>query len=108
MSRLEKMVGAVRDKRSGNAKGMRSKKPDTRRCEGWERHGGMMTLGPVVWTRCTAKPTHVVVFRRKAEDDCSACAGCLQKLKTHNGQGTYRVATVAEYVSTAGEAGRCG
>ena len=81
---------------------------DARRCEGYERKGGIMTLGPTQWVRCRNKPTHVVVFRKKAEKDCSACRSCLEKLKGHNTQGSYKILTLKEYQALSREAAKGG
>lgn len=46
------------------------------RCEGWRRHGGVFTLGPVRWTQC--EKDAVVILRVKQEKISKqpACLGC--------------------------------
>lgn len=46
--------------------------------QGWRRHGGAFTLGPVEWKQCTDAPTVMLKLKGKTED-MPACATCWQE-----------------------------
>lgn len=56
------------------------------RCEGWTRHGGIFSLGPVTWTQCTSLATVMLTVRQPPEgggplktSKQPACRACWQK-----------------------------
>lgn len=46
------------------------------RCEGWRRHGGMFTLGPVTWSQC--KNEAVVVIDLEQDGKREKLPGCME------------------------------
>lgn len=53
------------------------KKP---RCEGFHRHGGAFTLGPVKWTQCEQDATVMLEFERDHNvKKLPACPDCWKK-----------------------------
>lgn len=47
------------------------------RCEGWYRHGGVFTLGPVKWVQCDQPATMTCTVRQDGETETwSVCARC--------------------------------
>ncbi len=52
------------------------------RCEGWERKGGIFTLGPVKWEQCKNEAVVMIEIKREGEDTqkLPACHECWQKL----------------------------
>lgn len=47
-----------------------------KRCEGWRRHGGAFTLGPVTWTQCKEKGVVMLTFRDKDRDSIKTLPAC--------------------------------
>lgn len=49
------------------------------RCEGWHRHGGAFTLGPVTWEQCEKQATAMLKFKdsdSKKIKTLPACQEC--------------------------------
>lgn len=44
------------------------------RCEGWRRHGGAFTLGPVKWVQCEAAP--IVMLKFEEDHNCKTLPAC--------------------------------
>lgn len=54
--------------------------PEDRRCQGWRRHGGAFTLGPVTWHQCTNEGiTMLTVLQEGEEQTLPACQTCWQE-----------------------------
>ena len=49
------------------------------RCEGWERTGGMMTLGPVDWKQCENEAVVMLKVEQKKTQKLPGCMKCWQK-----------------------------
>lgn len=50
------------------------------RCEGWRRHGGVFTLGPVVWQQCENEAiTRITVVQDEKKKTFPACQTCLKE-----------------------------
>jgi len=51
------------------------------RCEGWRRHGGIFTLGPVEWEQCSSEAVMLltVVQAGKITEDLPSCEACRQE-----------------------------
>jgi hypothetical protein len=60
-----------------------AKKVQRQRCEGWVRHGGAFTLGPVTWEQCPNDATIMLTVVRKKGDKLPptlpACGSCWQR-----------------------------
>ncbi len=51
------------------------------RCEGWTRHGGVFSFGPVTWEQCEAEAKLMVKFKQEGEvQTLPACAQCYVKI----------------------------
>ena len=50
-------------------------------CEGWVRHGGAFSFGPVKWEQCKKKPVVNLTIKRKGEKEetLPACKECWNK-----------------------------
>ena len=47
------------------------------RCEGWRRHGGVFTLGPVVWEQCKNDATVMIKVEQDGKvETLPACPIC--------------------------------
>jgi len=52
----------------------------TPRCEGWRRHGGAFTLGPVKWEQCPSEATVMLTVKQQGETQTMpACNTCWQE-----------------------------
>jgi hypothetical protein len=50
------------------------------RCEGWRRHGGAFTFGPVTWKQCTETPTVWLKVKQTGKTQrMPACPTCWQE-----------------------------
>jgi len=58
-----------------------SKETDKLRCEGWTRHGGVFTFGPIEWSQCEKDAVVLITFTQKEEKENTlpACKECWQK-----------------------------
>ena len=54
-------------------------------CEGYRRHGGAFTLGPVSWHQCTEPATVMLKIEQQDEavKDFPACHACWQEALQH-------------------------
>lgn len=49
----------------------------TKQCEGWRRHGGAFTLGPVTWKQCTNPATVLLTVEQEQQrQTLPACPIC--------------------------------
>lgn len=47
------------------------------RCEGYRRHGGVFSLGPVTWSQCTGASVVMLTIRKEGEAvTLPACQRC--------------------------------
>lgn len=54
----------------------------TKRCEGWRRHGGAFTLGPVRWEQCTEQGTVLLTVRQAGKvQTLPACRTCWKEVE---------------------------
>lgn len=56
------------------------------RCEGWTRHGGVFTFGPVTWTQCPNEAVVMLKVEQKVEGQSGvseqpACIDCWKEAK---------------------------
>lgn len=50
------------------------------RCEGWTRHGGIFSFGPVTWTQCENEAVVMLtVIQDGKEEKQPACIECWNK-----------------------------
>jgi hypothetical protein len=51
-----------------------------KRCEGWRRHGGAFTFGPVKWEQCESEGVVMIRFIEDGEErTLPACMECWQE-----------------------------
>lgn len=56
-----------------------------KQCDGWRRHGGLMTFGPVKWVQCTEEATVIIkIVQDNEETIMNACQHCLDEAKELN------------------------
>jgi len=47
------------------------------RCEGWRRHGGIFTFGPVTWTQCPESATVMLTVKQDGKKQkLPSCQKC--------------------------------
>lgn len=46
------------------------------RCEGWRRHGGMMTLGKPVWEQCQNEAVVLLEVEQEKIEKMPSCMEC--------------------------------
>jgi len=52
------------------------------RCEGWTKHGGAFTLGPVRWAQCENEAVVMLVVKQKDKiNKYPGCMNCWDKCK---------------------------
>ncbi len=58
---------------------MPKKKIISNRCEGWTRHGGVFTLGPVTWSQCENEAVvNLTVIQDNEKTTQPICMDCWQ------------------------------
>jgi len=56
------------------------------RCEGWRRHGGIFTFGPVTWTQCPESATVMLTVKQDGKKQkLPACPKCWQEARGWKG-----------------------
>jgi len=56
------------------------------RCEGWRRHGGAFTFGPVKWVQCPESATVMLTVKQAGEKQkLPACPKCWQEARNTKG-----------------------
>lgn len=51
-----------------------------KRCEGWRRHGGVLTFGLPKWEQCPENATVMLTFKRDGKTETlPACPRCWQE-----------------------------
>lgn len=62
----------------------KEKREDFVQCEGWRRHGGAFTLGPIQWKQCPSRALVVLkVIQDDGETDQPSCLSCWNEALTH-------------------------
>lgn len=56
---MKSKVKSERKERGGSSRAAHG----SARCEGWRRHGGVFTFGPVTWEQCEAKGIVALKFK---------------------------------------------
>ncbi len=71
------------------------------RCEGWTRHGGAFTFGPVEWEQCDKDGIVNITFVNSGaiEETLPACAECWKKCIDSEDMEVLRVEPVIEQVA---------
>ena len=55
------------------------------RCEGWRRHGGVFTFGPVTWEQCKSRATVNLTVKQEGKvQTLPACPKCWQEVIDNN------------------------
>ena len=49
------------------------------RCEGWTRHGGAFTFGPVTWSQCENDAEVILEVQQEEIEKQTACMDCWKK-----------------------------
>ena len=56
------------------------------RCEGWRRHGGVWTFGPVKWEQCTNEAEVMLTVKQEGKKETlPACKTCWQEAIDNEG-----------------------
>lgn len=80
------------------------KHPKRPRCEGYIRHGGAFSLGPIRWEQCKRRAIVNLEFREKGKRHLKmlpACAGCWRRVREAKDQ--YTIAQVHHLLSGEAE-----
>jgi hypothetical protein len=51
------------------------------RCEGWRRHGGAFTLGPVKWVQCDNEASVMLKVKQEKMEYLPSCIECWNEAK---------------------------